>query len=1331
MKSLMRLVFVVLSALCVFSVSAEKMKLAWTASESDVLLWQSGFKGTGPQGPVLSFKILSPLSSPTPDFKIISTEYFDLKEIPDQLAPCDDAFLWGQRGVYKNYPYIELLVYPLLKGADDKTAKILTSFEMEFPGIPRFDPSYADYNDCPSISLNPLFLNYWDSCRFKEERILPEQSTVLNLPQATTPIYKISVNQDGTVRLTKDYLDSLGVNLSAVPPVNFHLTSRGVEIPIVIVDIDSDNVFDSGDSIVFYGQKLNIRNRAIWNGGDFTDTNVYFLYGNNTAGLRMQNVDVSSSHPAFPTTQTFIANSFFEENTFMPWGTHMRPNGELWFWPPFLAYYVGGGEKSRTVSINLPHPVSNSDSITIKVEEGGMNNASHILDASLNSGSYSSLLSFSGRTVAALTYSFVQSQLTPGGTNNLTLRIPSSQTEADNQILDSLTVSYLRTADIDNNTLLIEDQGGDKKYVAGTSSYKFSAVPYIFDISQKDASTGLYLPKNAVNAQYSSGIVTFDAAEQGIPRKFYMSSNTSLPLSIESISTRDLSAGCDLLIITHPDFHPGGTDAVWQSYLASKASRYSVLAVDAQEIYDSFSYGIFDPAAIRDFLVYAHNNWTNPPSYLLLIGDGSFDYKNYMNDSTFKSWVPTMVIEDTTDYIEQGWYASDSWLADLNSDGYPDMAVGRIPVRTYTALEGVLNKIMTYEAQTIPSPWYKTQFFVSDKNDGSLDFAGLNNTLKNTYAGSPYINLKVYYDDPPYNGTDQNACAAAIRDSWDDALLIHYAGHAGQWGTTAFWGYQNGIFSLSPLRSGQSDLDLLPVISPPSGRFPFVVNSTCYTAGFAYQAYPSLFESVLNASGKGAIGATGYTTLSYLSNQTEFADHFFEELYGLPKERIVGDAVENARFHLASSLTESRSLVLLGDPTLKLPLPTVPAPLNFTGTSGNQSASLSWSYPAPAPSSYDIYRSTDGGATFSIRGSGITASPYLDSGLTNNQTYIYYAVSKNSDGFTSAPSQLAPVIPLNPSAPAAPSGLKAADLGIGDTLRISWNANSESDLSYYTLYRGTSSGSYNYNQQLAKTATSLQMAGLTQGVTYFFALTATNTSNKVSFYSAEAAGTPTNSPVAVKVPAMITDLMVSRSGNDLILNWSKPLVDIKGNAVAVVSFDIFRVTGIYNYNLETVSTSSPNAKITVPAVDGVTAYNYTDAGAVNLAATVTYLVVARDAAGNRSPASHNAPASVLSLRVTKNSAVSPTLINFDPVTTRLDGTNTNLIAKYKLYGFYPMTSSKDHIAPASPLLSVDIDAAVPSSACDGGTAVYCDSSTSPPLLYTVIAVDNRGNTSLY
>ena len=76
----------------------------------------------------------------------------------------------------------------------------------------------------------------------------------------------------------------------------------------------------------------------------------------------------------------------------------------------------------------------------------------------------------------------------------------------------------------------------------------------------------------------------------------------------------------------------------------------------------------------------------------------------------------------------------------------------------------------------------------------------------------------------------------------------------------------------------------------------------------------------------------------------------------------------------------------------------------------------------------------------------------------------------------------------------------------GATVRISWNGNSESDLAGYKVYYGTTSGSYSKIIN-AGLNTSADVPALTAGVTYYFAVTAIDTSNNESGFSQEAHAT--------------------------------------------------------------------------------------------------------------------------------------------------------------------------------------------------------------------------------
>lgn len=73
---------------------------------------------------------------------------------------------------------------------------------------------------------------------------------------------------------------------------------------------------------------------------------------------------------------------------------------------------------------------------------------------------------------------------------------------------------------------------------------------------------------------------------------------------------------------------------------------------------------------------------------------------------------------------------------------------------------------------------------------------------------------------------------------------------------------------------------------------------------------------------------------------------------------------------------------------------------------------------------------------------------------------------------------------------------------------LSWNANTESDLAGYKIYYGLSTGVYTANSGvLPPSLTTKTITGLTDGVPYFFAMTAIDNENNESALSSEVSKT--------------------------------------------------------------------------------------------------------------------------------------------------------------------------------------------------------------------------------
>ena len=147
------------------------------------------------------------------------------------------------------------------------------------------------------------------------------------------------------------------------------------------------------------------------------------------------------------------------------------------------------------------------------------------------------------------------------------------------------------------------------------------------------------------------------------------------------------SSGYDMVIVSHRDF----MTSLDPLKALRESQGLSVALVNVEDIYDEFNFGAKSPQAIKDFLEYARDHWATAPRFVLLVGDATFDPRNFqaMGDYDF---VPTKLLDTTR--LET---ASDDWFVDFNEDRLPEMAIGRLPVRTPDGADTVVNKIVAYE----------------------------------------------------------------------------------------------------------------------------------------------------------------------------------------------------------------------------------------------------------------------------------------------------------------------------------------------------------------------------------------------------------------------------------------------------------------------------------------------------------------------------------------------------------------------------------------------------------------------------------------------------------
>jgi hypothetical protein len=309
-----------------------------------------------------------------------------------------------------------------------------------------------------------------------------------------------------------------------------------------------------------------------------------------------------------------------------------------------------------------------------------------------------------------------------------------------------------------------------------------------------------------------------------------------------------------------------------------------------EEIASEFGFGEPRPEAIRDFIAFAYHEWRAPQlRYVLLLGDATYDYKDYLKTGV-RNEVPSLLVK--TSYL---WTASDPALAAVNGDDIlPDVAIGRLPAASPEELRVMVEKILSYEAGTVGLD--ELLVLVSDNPDLAGDFdSNAREIARGLLSGRDVRHLSLT--------ALGSSARAEILSSFDQgASLLSYIGHGG----IHLWADEN-VFNTGDVSS----------LSPQS-RQPLLVTMNCLNGYFHFPYFDSLAESLVKVEGRGAIAAFSPSGLSLDAPAHRFHVALLDALFREAHPRL-GDAVVSAQSAYAASgvFPELISIYhLLGDPAL-------------------------------------------------------------------------------------------------------------------------------------------------------------------------------------------------------------------------------------------------------------------------------------------------------------------------------------------------------------------------------------------------------------------------------
>jgi len=274
--------------------------------------------------------------------------------------------------------------------------------------------------------------------------------------------------------------------------------------------------------------------------------------------------------------------------------------------------------------------------------------------------------------------------------------------------------------------------------------------------------------------------------------------------------------------------------------------------------------------------------------------------------------------------------------------------------------------------------------------------------------------------------------------------------------------------------------------------------------------------------------------------------------------------------------------------------PSAPVSLNAVDTPNDQGGSIDLSWTASTDNvgvdGYKVYRATAPGGPYGDPiADGIKITSYTDKTATLGTTFYYIVRSYDAAGNISDPSNEVNAFSIDNIAPSKPTGLKASS--DGSKITLTWDANAESDLAGYNLYRATDvNGPYEKISGSLLTVTTLNDSNVSLYKDYYYMVKAVDTSGNESDSSkiVRADITPPPAPSGVSASA--------------------------GNESVTVGWKTVSITDLGGYNVYKKEGDGTLTKVNSSLIGGDVTY-YTVTGLTN-GINYEFVIEAIDTLGN-------------------------------------------------------------------------------------------------------------------
>ncbi len=696
----------------------------------------------------------------------------DLKKIPNKLA----YSLKNSKARNKQFAFFQLS--PIIKDANSGYKKV-TGFTINYNIVAfsnKLSSSKAS-NSTSSITNSVLNSGEW---------------------------YRFYVDTTGVFKLSKSFLKQLGVNVDKVNPRNIKLFGNGgdmipysnsIPYPLDIQENaiefigEGDGVFNNDDYILFYAKgPKGYQAESNTNINCYTDKTYYYINVSSGFGKRIQPF-VQPTGAVDMTINTYQDYKFHERDDY-----NIASLGRRWFGDRFDI------DNNKTFTFDFPGLVT-TEPIRLKVYTAVASSSPSSMSVGVNGNNVATLSIAAASAPIVANGASYSGNITVGSpTITVNLNFDNSGNPSAQGYLDYISIEATRALNFLGEQFQFKNNS-----VALTSGIGQYTITNATGMSEVWDVTDIYNVSNALN---SDGQANFSfTASLGTLRNYVAvtSSDYFEPQRDSNTSVANQNIKGTIFLNSQGQFQDVDYIIVTPNTMLSEAERLvqidrnqynlNVKVVGLNEIYNEFSTGNQDVGAIRNLIKYVYDNASTPESrvkYVCLFGDGSFDYKDRIQNNTniMPSWNAYNSFSLTNSFVSDDFYgmmdANEGTMA--NSDKL-DIAVGRILADTPQRAKEMVDKIESYYNKESYGSWRNNFVVVSD--DVDQDWEGiLEQTTDNVgnlvTQNKPFMNVvkihsDAYKQESSAGGNTYPEVTEAMVNAIDNGtLVINYFGHGGE-----------------------------------------------------------------------------------------------------------------------------------------------------------------------------------------------------------------------------------------------------------------------------------------------------------------------------------------------------------------------------------------------------------------------------------------------------------------------------------------------------------------------------------------------------------------------